>query len=354
MKIAHLIWGLDVGGAETMLVDIANEQALSAEVAIVVGNAAIDSTVFATLSSKVVTNLVRRPPGSRNPWHLLKLIHMLRKFSPDIVHAHQASFSKIARTLSAPMVLTVHETNVRLESIERYAAIYGISEAVRNDLLARHSICSPTVIHNGICFSKIPQKTSYGRFPFRIVQVGLLSHDKKGQDILLRALQHVSGEMGDGQVLIDFIGAGTSREYLRNLAEQLGVAKWCRFLGQQPRSVIYDQLRTYDLLVQPSRYEGFGLTIVEAMAARVPVLVSDIEGPMEVIDHGNYGYFFWTGDHVDCGDKIALIMKDSQRDGVQEFLQGIAEYARRRFDVATTAKSYLDEYKKVILRSTPA
>jgi glycosyltransferase involved in cell wall biosynthesis len=354
MKIAHLIWGLDVGGAETMLVDIANEQASSAEVAIMVGNAAIDGSVFDSLSSKVVTSLVRRPPGSWNPWHLLKLIHMLRKFSPDIIHAHHASFAKIARALSAPMVLTVHATNLRLESSERYAAIYGISEAVRNDLMARHSIRSPMVIHNGICFSKIPQKTSYGQFPFRIVQVGLLHHDKKGQDILLRALKHVSGEMGDGKVLIDFIGAGTSREYLCNLAEQLGIAKWCRFLGRQARSVIYDQLRTYDLLVQPSRYEGFGLTIVEAMAARVPVLVSDIEGPMEVIDHGNYGYYFRAGDHVDCGEKIAVVIKDSQRDSIQGHLQGVAEYARRRFDVATTARNYLDEYKNVILRATPA
>lgn len=348
MKVAHLIWGLNVGGAEAMLVDIANAQASSVEVALVIGNAVIDNTFLEALSSKVETKLVRRPPGSRNPWHLLKLIHTLRKFNPDIIHAHQESFVKVAGILSAPMVLTVHDTNVKLESIEGYAAIYCISEAVRNDILARYPACSPTVIHNGICFSKITQKTSYGQLPFRIVQVSRLYHDKKGQDILLRALQHVSGEMGGGQVLVDFIGEGTSREYLGGLAKQLGVAKWCRFLGKESRSVIYNQLHTYDLLVQPSRYEGFGLTVVEAMAARIPVLVSNMEGPMEIIANGKHGYFFTAENHVDCSQKIINIIKDAQKENFSEKLIAHAEYAKKQFDIANTAQQYLDAYGRVI------
>lgn len=354
MRIAHLIWGLKLGGSETMLADIVNAQAATAEVALVIGNDVIDNTVLDTLSSEVATTLLRRPPGSRNPWHVLKLIQTLRRFNPDIIHAHQDSFAKVSRLLSAPMVLTVHDTNVKLESIESYSAIYCISNAVRNDVLRRYPATSPRVIYNGISSSKIPEKASYGESPFRIIQISRLHHDKKGQDILLKALQHLCGEKGEGRVLVDFIGEGTSREYLDALAEQLGVAKWCRFLGKLPRTAIYEQLHTYDLLVQPSRYEGFGLTVVEAMAARVPVLVSDIEGPMEVIDNGKYGYSFRMGDYLDCSRKIAHIMIDSQGEVFQDKLRGIAKYARRQFDVAGTAGCYLAEYTKVIHQSTPA
>lgn len=337
-----------------MLVDIANEQALTTDVTLVLGNAVLDSSVLKGLSSRVKVIFIGRPPGSRNPWYVLKLVHTLKKLNPDIVHAHQESFFKVAKLLSVPKVLTVHDTNKKLLSVSEYDAVYSISEAVRLDIQTKYPHCLTIVVHNGIRFSMIPQKTRYGHRPFRIVQISRLYHDKKGQDILLHGLRHVHKIMGEGSATVDFIGEGTSRGYLSELAEQLGVEKWCRFLGLQPRSAIYEQLQSYDLLVQPSRYEGFGLTVVEAMAARVPVLVSDIEGPMEIIDNGKYGYFFRTGDCIDCGDKIVNIMKDSQRENFSEVLHGNAEYAKSRFDVANTARKYLEEYSEVIRRMTAA
>jgi len=351
MKIVHLIWSLKVGGSETMLIDIANEQVSSAHVVLVVGNGVIDDSVLQALNAKIDTRLVQRPPASRNPWHIMKLIYVLREIGPDIIHVHQNSFATLAPFLSAPMVLTIHDVNEHPQSVKKYAGIYCVSEAVRDDLLRKWPTCLPTVIQNGICFSSIPTKASFGRLPFRLVQVSRLYHGKKGQDILLRAVQHLIGSIGEGQVVIDFIGEGASREYLYGLAEELGIGKWCRFLGQLPRSVIYNLLHTYDLLVQPSRYEGFGLTVVEAMAAHVPVLVSDIDGPMEIIDHGNYGYSFRTGDYLDCSEKITRIIKDSGCEVFAMQRQRAADYAKRRFDVATTAKRYLDEYEKVVGRS---
>ena len=350
MKVAHLIWSLKVGGSETMLIDIANEQALTNDVTLVLGNAVLDSTVLKGLSSRVKLISIGRPPGSRNPWYILKLLHTVKKLSPDIVHAHQESFIRVVRLLSAPKVLTVHDTNQELHSVIEYDAVYSISEAVRHDINTKHPDCLTEVVPNGIYFSALLPKTSYGQLPFRIVQVSRLYHDIKGQDILLRALQHVSEAIGGGRVLVDFVGEGTSREYLGALAEQLGVAPWCSFLGQQPRTWVYKNLHTYDLLVQPSRYEGFGLTVVEAMAARVPVLVSNIEGPMEIVGNGKYGYFFRTEDSVDCSEKIASVMKDSQRGNFSEELLGNAEYAKSRFDIANTARKYLEAYSKVIRR----
>ena len=55
---------------------------------------------------------------------------------------------------------------------------------------------------------------------------------------------------------------------------ELNLEKHVRFLGNQSREYVYSHLKDYDLFVQPSRFEGFGLTVAEAMAACVPVLVT--------------------------------------------------------------------------------
>jgi glycosyltransferase involved in cell wall biosynthesis len=204
------------------------------------------------------------------------------------------------------------------------------------------------VIHNGIPCSTILQKTRYGQHPFRIVQVSRLYHEIKGQDVLLHAMQHVNKTLGQGSATVDFIGEGESQEFLFKLAQELKVDSWCTFLGKQSRATIYENLQAYDLLVQPSRHEGFGLTVVEAMAARVPVLVSNIEGPMEIIGAGRHGYYFREGDHLDCAAKIIEVVKQSQRDAFPDALDRTAEYVRNQFDIADTARKYLAEYKNII------
>jgi glycosyltransferase involved in cell wall biosynthesis len=348
MRVAHLIWSFKAGGSETMLVDIANEQALSNEVKIIIGNADIDDILLQSFSERVRIELIGRPPGSHNPWYIFKVVRALKTFKPDIVHSHQESFVKILRFVSVSKVLTVHDTNQKLESVRNYDALYSISEAVRHDIVSKQPDVRSTVIFNGICSSTVKPKTSYGQRPFRVVQVGRLEHRIKGQDILLRALQAVVRSIGCEEIALDFIGEGPSKEYLTTLAEELGVAGQCCFLGGQPRKKIYEQLHTYDLLVQPSRYEGFGLTVVEAMVARIPVLVSDMEGPMEIIANGKHGYYFAAENHVDCGQKIASIIKDSQKDNFSEKLIAHAEYAKKQFDIANTAQQYLDAYTRVI------
>jgi len=351
MRVAHLIWSFNAGGSETMLVDIANEQVQSTDVAILIGNTDTDDVLLNALSKRVKVKLIGRPPASHNPWYIAKTIGALTSFRPDIVHAHQESFIKILRFLPFRKVVTVHDTNQKLKCLQGYDAVFSISEAVRQDVQTKTPSIHSTIIPNGICFSAVKEKTNYGQLPFRIVQVGRLDHQIKGQDVFLRALQLVSQLIGSSNVFVDIIGEGPSKEYLTILAEELGLAGQCRFLGKQSRSTIYEQLHTYDLLVQPSRYEGFGLTVVEAMAARVPVLVSNIQGPMEIIEYGKHGYFFLSEDHLDCSKQILRIVEESQMEGFAEVLCARSNYARRRFNITDTAYLYLGAYEKVISRT---
>ena len=348
MRVAHLIWGFNVGGAELMLIDIVNEQVLTDEVVIFVVNNAFEPELLNDISKEVKVRFILRPPASNNPWYIFKLLVMLKRFKPHVIHAHQQSLIKIIGGLSIPKVLTVHDTGLDLNhSINKYNKIFSISKSVQKDLLKRYPKCSTTVVYNGINFiQRVPKVECVRDNIFRIVQVGRLVNQKKGQDIMLEALALVRDAI-KVDVSIDFIGEGSSKKHLVELAQNLKLQEHCRFLGKRSREFIYRNLGAYDLLVQPSRNEGFGLTVVEAMAAQIPVLVSDIEGPMEIIEYGKYGYYFKNGDKTDCATKIIEVIKQSKESGFHENQIKTAEYAKKRFDIKLTAKNYLEEYCKL-------
>jgi glycosyltransferase involved in cell wall biosynthesis len=278
----------------------------------------------------------------------MRLHRMLKQIKPDIIHAHLDSFIRLLKYIGVPRVLTLHTTGMPLiPQVNQYDAVYCISDAVRRDVEKRYPGISTRVIPNGINFANMTQKASYGNKPFRLVQVSRLDHQQKGQDILLRAVKKVNDTLGDGQVTLDLIGEGPSKEFLLSLSEELGLEN-CRFLGLRSRSDVYENLHNYDLLVQPSRIEGFGLTVVEAMAAGLPVLVSDIEGPMEVIARGRYGYFFRSEDVDDCAKQILEIMRLSASPSFANDCKAAEQYAKRTYDVATTAKLYVKDYSRVV------
>ncbi|HED16045.1 MAG TPA: hypothetical protein ENI64_04405, partial [Gammaproteobacteria bacterium] len=221
MKIIHLVWSLECGGSEAMLVDIANEQSRSDDVVVVIGNDRLDLATLSRFDRGVTLKCLGRPQGSRNPWYIFKLYAMLRGLAPDIIHAHQESAIRVLKMLPYPRVHTVHNTGIELTAERKhYDAIYAISETVQNDLTRRYPDAHPVLIPNGISCSNIATKSSYGGRSFRIVQVSRLDHVQKGQDVLLKALAKVIEKTGPGAVTIDFIGTGTSREYLLDVARE--------------------------------------------------------------------------------------------------------------------------------------
>ena len=215
MTIVHLTWGLKTGGSETMLVDIANKQALNDRVYIVVVNKLHDESVSDSLNDGVGVLFIDRPVSSRNPSYLVKLYRILHQLKPDILHSHGENIIDMIPFRMAPIVATIHDTRVALaSSIRKHQGIFVISEAVKHDILARYPDLNLTIIHNGIDFSRIRQKEDYGGPLFRIVQVSRLMHEKKGQDIVLQALRYVNQKIGEGCFTIDFIGDGESRAFL--------------------------------------------------------------------------------------------------------------------------------------------
>lgn len=350
MKIIHITYGLGLGGIETMLHNIVNEQAtLGQKIFIIVINDIINNELKNSLDPRIKFICLKRKVSSISILPFIKLNYLLFKINPDIIHLH---YSSIARFIFIPSLLhktcvTQHDVCNKQNSQYLYKCkkIYAISNIVKSDIKKWTGLDSEVVL-NGIDVDKIKhQQYSHTETKlFKIVQVSRLMHEKKGQHILIHAVNKLI-KQGYNQIRLDFIGDGESNEYLEILVKELDMKEYVRFLGSKDQSYIYEHLCDYNLFVQPSIYEGFGLTVTEAMAAKIPVLVSENQGPLEIIDYGKYGYSFKNKDIDDCATKIKIFLNE-QND--KNMLEKAYRRVREKYNVKITAETYLNKYKTFI------
>jgi len=343
MKIAHVVWGMKTGGVETMLVNIINEQVKTEWVRLFIINDFVDKFVTDKISSRCQIQRLNRKPGEKNPLKILLLNYWIWKFKPDIIHVHSYQVSKLIFG-KWNIVRTIHGLNNIAEEYPRMKALYSISNIVEEFTKAQGF--NSTVVMNGIKTADMKNRESH--IPknniYEIVQVSRLYIKDKGQDILLQALA-ILCKRGITNYRMHFIGTGQSEEMLKKMAIDLKLSQRIVFEGLKAQDYIYQHLHEYDLFIQPSRCEGFGLTVAEAMAAKLPVLVSDIEGPMEVIGYGKYGMAFKSEDVDDLANKLEIVLKGGYDYSlIEKGYQHVCE----EYDVRRTAQKYIQEYKHVL------
>ena len=346
MRVVHLIWSLSTGGVETMLVDIINEQVKHALVSLIVMNDSVDSELRGNLDKKCNVLCCGRKAGTKNPLPFIKLNFWLFKIKPDIIHVHGEGLGKVS-LYPSPKVFTIHNAHSEPSEYKKYKALYSISKAVQE--YTRGQGFESVVVENGIRVKDIRVKEDNSASEtMQIVQIGRLYHPHKGQHILIEAMNIIVNEMKEKIISVDFIGDGSSYKYLFGLVRKYHLEEHVRFLGGHTRKYIYDNLCNYDLLIQPSISEGFGLTVAEAMVAGVPVLVSNVPGTMEVIGQGKYGKYFETDNPRSLADSILQIKTDGCN---RKRLKEARDYAISNFDISHTAKTYLAEYKRILNKS---
>lgn len=135
--------------------------------------------------------------------------------------------------------------------------------------------------------------------------------ERKGVDLLLRA---VSSLIHEGRKIILYIvGEGESRDQLRQMARELRISDRVRFEGVLPAAQIPQRLSQADLLVLPSRWDGWGLVVNEALSVGVPAIVSNTCGVADLIQDGKNGYRFESGNYDDLRSKLIAFLDKRQR-----------------------------------------
>jgi glycosyltransferase involved in cell wall biosynthesis len=346
MKITHVIWGLRYGGAETMLVDIVNQQCSKHDVSVLIINDSEDENLVNKINPAVKIIRINRPPGSKNPWHLLRLNATILFSKSDVIHFHQDNIIKYLpiRFFQHNFYLTVHSVALDANSVKKYDQIFAISEAVE-DSIYQQTVRKSTVVYNGIDVKRFnTTKRTTNLDTFRMVQLGRLDHFIKGQHLSLMALHQLVYQYKNTSVHLDFIGEGASEEYLKQLVKELNLTDYVTFLGNQTTDYIKENLSSYDLAVQPSLWEGFGLTIVEAMAAMTPTLISNVDGMQTVSQNGTLSYTFVSEDVDDYAKKLDDIVRCplSER---KEIAKKAYSYILEDFDISSTVENYQKLYE---------
>lgn len=366
MTVAHVFWSLGYGGIETMLVNIANAQVdMGAEVHIVIINHLMEKSLVDNLDERIHYHCLERTLNSKSLWFIVKLNQLLLKINPDAIHLHRSEFYSIlfSKKLKRISCVTLHDLpsgKVRrampiarlfpilnfhiagnVSCINLVPRVFSISNSVQKALFDNYGVKS-TVIENGIITKKFQQRDNSPLMagePLRVVCVSRLEHEKKGQDLLIEAAKKLNGKVD-----VSFVGIGNSMDFLKELTHKLNAESYIHFLGKEPQTWIAEHLRDYDLFVQASRWEGFGLTVAEAMAARLPVLVSSGQGPAEVTENDKFGWVFNNGDSNDLAMKIQYIA-DHYYEALQKADKAM-QHVRKCYDVSVTARKYLESYRK--------
>jgi len=348
MKVIHLIFSLGVGGTETMLVDIANQQCRLASVSVVIINDRVDKELLSTFCSKVKVHTLRRQPGNKFDFlFVLKLWALILRERPTALHCHNNTIFPLIQFWRKKIFLTVHATHISMKFLNGFKQVFAISNAVATDIKSRTNI-DAKLIYNGIDLKEYSRRKTYSLSEtddFKIIQVSRLKHEIKGQDIAIEALGALRRNFPDVRIHLYFVGEGESKDYLKEMAKKQGVEKNVSFIGQVDRKWVQGKLCDFHLLIQPSRYEGFGLTIVEGLAAGLPVIASDVAGPAEIMKKLNVGSLFATGNVSELQSNI-LDVYNFYLDGKRPLLDNYFpdSNALNAFDIVNTAESYIRAY----------
>ena len=245
----------------------------------------------------------------------LQLARLIRGHQFDLIHAHASKPGFLARiaalgtgipVLYSPHCFAFHAGAGRMtilitSFLERLAALFTtrfvvVSEGER-ELAFQYRVGRQeqiTVIYTGIDPAPFrqPVDTSYLKASVGIPvsapvigSVGRLSTQKSPFDFV-RVAEAVHKSRPDAHFI--WVGDGPLEEAVRELSTALQLDSTIHWIGQ--RSDVHKLLHLFDCLILTSRWEGFPLVVLEAMAAGVPVVATDILGTRELIEHGVNGW----------------------------------------------------------------
>ena len=329
LRLLMVIDSLDVGGAERHVVDLVlalQREGHAVTVACSVSGSLAESLEAARIPvHPLVGEIVKRRVSLP---YALGLRKLLRGERFDLVHAHvySSAASSALATVGAgtPLVVTEHTealwqgTNGRLFSFwmyRRVAHVIAVSDAIRRRLIERDGVppAKITVVPNsvppvwGSRGDALPLPTGLGEGP--LVGVVARLQPEKGVTNFVTAAAHVAKEFPRARFLV--VGDGPLREELFALAEDLGVRERFLFLGFRPDAQAL--IKLMDVVAVPSVSEGTPLVVLEAMAAGVPVVASEVGGIPGQIRHGQEGILVPPADSRALGDALLDLLRDPER-----------------------------------------
>jgi len=324
MKILHVINGLGMGGAEKLLLDLSSYMCKDKKysVAILVLNNQQEELKhnFEDQGIKIYSVDFR---SNYNPMNLYRIIKYMKQY--DIVHSHLfpsnylVSLAKIFLQ-DQVIITTEHNTHNRrrnyslLNSVEKfiyskYNKVISVSNETQSSLLSWLGLMNDkkfVVIENSIDLKTFNRAKPYEKklffddTSFILTKVGSL-HEQKDQDTIIKAMKLLPEN-----VKLLLIGKGNKKDKLVQSINKLGLQDRIKFLGI--RHDVPSIMKTSDIIIVSSNWEGFGVVAIEGMAAGVPVIASNVDGLKQIVE--GFGIVFEKGNERELAKKVTELMGD--------------------------------------------
>lgn len=361
-NVLLIIDHLDLGGAQNVVVEIVKYLNRNKYHPIVCNlrKESYISRRIKTMGVKV-HNLCQ---AKYSPWALFQIIKILRQGQIDLVHTHlfkADTLGIIAAVINKiPVICHCHISDVRKDKkkwqilVDRFLGrfidkIIFCSEVGINSNLMIKNIKTEKMkfIYNSIDLKNIVQCSSKKTAELRTKMkagkyvVGTVARlsEQKGIKYLLEA----ASKIHDDNITYLIVGDGPLKDQLVGLSYKLGIQDRVVFTGFQ--ECVFPYFCCMDIVVFPSLYEGLPIVLLEAMAMKVPIIATDVDGFKEVIKDGQTGLLVAAKDPSLLAKKITLLLGD------KELALSLTQKARqtvKRFDSSKTISELEKVYGDVL------
>lgn len=376
MRVLHIIPTLQKGGAERLCIDIcaALEKQSNAEVMLIVLTNRIEYEVSGVTQLKFIPSGVGLSVWRRNALNVDGLLNAICAFKPDIIHSHLFEAEIVSRSIDYPRAKWFSHCHDNMWQLEKLSATTLFSKKrltayyERQYLLNRYrknggnrfiaiskdaqdyfnrvlpsDLRKVTLLHNAINTSKFTGPTGY--IPKRVADLELVTVgslvDKKNQTFLLDVVSHLTKK--DYKLHLHILGDGANRQMLEQKAAALNITGSVTFHGNV--SNVEEYLWNSDVYVHSATYEPFGLVLIEAMAAGLPVVSIDGRGNRDIIENEKNGYILSEPDVAGFADKVELLYHDKVK---YEQMKTAALQTAKQFDIVNYTDKLLELYRQAL------
>jgi len=367
IKVMHLIGSLRSGGAENLVLNIAkaiNREKIELVVCSWLGGPLEEE--FRQLGIRLV-----RGPRTHfySPCGIRAYARLIKEEKINVLHTHLFDSDILGRLAGklagVPVLTTVHacytwkrkrDLKSRLRTLlDRITAnflgtlLLATSESVKEYHIKYGKISGRKlqVLNNFVILSRFDVDKEKSRREKR-AEFGIKEEAPlvinvanpapvKGQDYLIRAFKEVGAALPEAMLMI--VGAGEYAEHLKKLARDEGLDQKVIFTGR--RDDVVELLAAADLFVLSSLSEGVSIALLEAMAMRLPVVVTDVGGNRDVVEDGVSGLIVPARDEHALAEKITLCLRD------RELRAKLGEAGRRKVENAFSDRVVVRQLERI-------
>lgn len=361
MKILQVINTLATGGAEKLLIESIPKYAgkeINMDLLVLNSN---DYPFYSDFKKAYPSQLFTIGNWSvYNPFLIFKIIRYLKKY--DVVHVHLfpalywVALAKWISFSNVKLVFTEHSnSNRRMDNwffkkadrfiYSKYTKIICITAAVENQIKKQLQFPDERflLIQNGIDLNKIYQSKSYTKSELNLglqedvkllIQVASFQFPKD-QKTVIKALQHLPNN-----VHLLLAGEGVLLHKCKALVSQLNLNARVHFLGV--RLDIPRLLKTSDIVILSSQYEGLSLSCIEGLASGKPFIASNVPGLKEIVDEEKLLFSFQNDSILAQTISTLLNDKDSYNAAVKHCL-----LRAKQFDMVTMIDNHIALYQSL-------